>query len=94
MGGTLTGASWSDVSTASLAELDTNSTAITGGTTIAAAFVTGQTGQSAQVNAGSLSSDLRVASDYDGVSDILTLAVYPISNTVVTGGVLSWREIR
>jgi len=94
LGGTLTGASWSDVSADSIAEEDTSSTAITGGTRIAAEYVTGGSGSSVERTGDALSSDLTVAADYAGVSDVLTLAIYPISNTTVTGATLRWREVR
>lgn len=92
--GDLTGASWSDVSTRSVSEFDTSATLVTGGVRVMSMYVTGESGQGAQAAGQTLVQKMKIGTDIDGTAEVLTLAVYPISDSAITGGTLTWHEIR
>jgi hypothetical protein len=92
--GDLTGASFSDVSTRSVAEFDTSATLVTGGVRVMSMYVTGESGQGAQASGQNLVQKMKVGSDIDGTAEVVTLAIFPISDSAITGGSLAWHEVR
>jgi hypothetical protein len=92
--GTLTGASYSAVSSDANVEFDIAATAITGGTLVYAEFLTSRSGRSALSGANaSFNFDLQLGSSVAGVSDIYTLAVRTITGTGGGIGALSFFDL-
>ena len=92
--GTLTGASYSAVSSDANVEFDIAATAITGGTLVYAEFLTSRSGRSALSGANaSFNFDLQLGSSLAGVSDIYTLAVRTITGTGGGIGSLSFFDL-
>ena len=82
----LTGASWSSVSTAT--ELDSSATAVAGGIIIASGFITDR-----EVKSLSLDSTLAICQDINGNTDILTIAAENITSSGSVRTTLTWKEI-
>jgi len=92
--GTLTGASYSAVSSDANVEFDIAATAITGGTLVYAEFLTSRSGRAALSGANaSFNFDLQLGSSVAGVSDIYTLAVRTITGTGGGIGALSFFDL-
>jgi hypothetical protein len=91
--GDLASASWSDVSTRSASEYDTSATTITGGIRIYSQYISGQSGQSAQAGGQQLVQKLKLGSLIDGTPERVTLAIFPITDTDVTGATMTWHEL-
>jgi len=92
--GTLTGASYSAVSSDANVEFDIAATAITGGTLVYAEFLTSRSGRSALSGANaSFNFDLQLGSSLAGTSDVYTLAVRTITGTGGGIGALSFFDL-
>lgn len=87
VGGTISGGSWSSVSTA--AEANTTATSLTGGNTIWTSYLDSDvSGKSEHIQPSVL-----VSSNISGTPEPLTLMVGSVSSTAAVGGGLNWREI-
>lgn len=88
----LTGASFADFGTNSIAEIDSSASALTGGTIIDGGFLVGS-------NAGGIPfasvvrSTLRARASINGTPENLVLAVRTLSGTASATGSLTWQEI-
>jgi hypothetical protein len=71
IGGSLTGASWSSVSSTAFTEVDISSTAITGGEVVATGFSTADSSSFTL----DIDSSIWLVSDFAGTSDILSLEI-------------------
>jgi hypothetical protein len=92
--GTLTGASYSAVTSDANVEFDIAATAITGGTLVYAEFLTSRSGRSALSGANaSFNFDLQLGSSLAGTSDVYTLAVRTITGTGGGIGALSFFDL-
>jgi hypothetical protein len=89
LNGSLTGASFSSVATASVVEFDTAATAMTGGTLLSAGYISSSVRQAIGIDLASL---LKIVSNISGTSDTLTLYVSNISSNVAYHGALEWKE--
>jgi len=92
--GTLTGASYSAVSSDANVEFDIAATAITGGTLVYAEFLTSRSGRSALSGANaSFNFDLQLGSSLAGTSDVYTLAARTLTGTGGGIGALSFYDL-
>jgi hypothetical protein len=92
--GTLTGASYSAVSSDANVQFDIAATAITGGTLVYAEFLTSKSGRSALSGANaSFNFDLQLGSSLAGTSDVYTLAARTITATGGGIGALSFFDL-
>jgi len=91
--GTLTGGSFSGVSSSSCVEYDATATNITGGTVIRTGYVGAGIGQSAQVQSPDLLNKIVLGLNIDGNSqDLLTIVATNIGNNPVAYGNITWLE--
>ncbi len=96
IGGTLTGAAFASVDTASVAEFDTSATAITGGLSVIKGFVTAGTGASRGATTGTV--DIRNPITLDQIDSLTaTQQIVSIVATAITGtsnlaAIINWHE--
>jgi len=91
--GTLSGASFSDVSPSSSVEYDASATGIIGGTVIRTGYVGAGVGNSAQVQTPDLLNKLVLGLDINAISpDTMTIVATNIGNNPVAYGNITWME--
>ena len=95
MGGTLTGASWTDVDTTySSMEYDVTASAITGGHSIHTDFFAAATGNNNSSSSDGLLGKAVLWNRQDGDTGILTLAAVDLGTNALVRGDIGWNEIR
>ena len=84
---TLTGASWTSVSTTPNVQMDTSATAVTGGLIVQTDYVTssGSGGVNPLVDPAGYNWSLQLGTSIAGVSDILTLAIKTVDSATPAG---------
>lgn len=84
---TLTGASWTSVSTTPNVQMDTSATAVTGGSIVQTDYVTssGSGGVNPLVDPAGYNWSLQLGTSIAGVSDILTLAIRTVDSATPAG---------
>jgi hypothetical protein len=93
LNGSLTGASWSDVS--GYCQRDVSATSMTGGTVLYSSYVRGAAGASSTVIQEAFQDVVStiLGSDLTGASDILTLYVSSVSGSANVLGYINYKEI-
>jgi hypothetical protein len=89
LNGALTGASWVDVPGNSIAQYSQTATAISGGDVLFNFYVRGNSSS----DTSKVEDLLKLASDYAGVSDTLTLTAKSLDNNADVRGSLVFEEV-
>lgn len=87
----LTGAVWVDIPT-SLCQYDLSSTSLTGGDLVAEFYMKGNLQASEKLELLSRFWDLTLGNDFNGNSEIMTMAAIPLTNNASIYGVISFKE--
>jgi hypothetical protein len=89
--GILTNAVWVDIPN-SLCQQDTSASAVNGGEIVAQFYMKGNLQASEKLETIAKFWDLTLGDDFDGVSEIMTMAAIPLTNNASMYGIISFKE--